>query len=152
VVATPVRNAAAAMKEGLGLLPPCPTLRKSFSMELLEGVGGSFEPHGQVELTGLDPEAAYRISIGIVDDDRGAIGSFDVTLPQRANPSKWTPQEALQWCASMQVPEFTRKAKEYCIDGATLLSLGEEDLRALGLVVPFMLKRVLAGLDKLRNG
>lgn len=143
VVATPQRGPS--QPDAIRLISaPC-------KVEFLEGVDGNMEPRGQADVADLDPAQAYDIVVSI----RGQPPSPHApraTLPQRAEPAKWTAQEALCWSASLQVPELSQKVREYAIDGATLMTLGEEDLRALGLVAPFLLRRVLSGIVALRSG
>jgi len=121
-------------------------LRQQCTVELRESVEGDLEAHAQARLVHLDPAQAYHLVV-----ETQGVSSAGATLPQRASPVKWTPHEAQVWCGSLQLPELARKVVEYKIDGATLLVLGEEDLRALGLRAPFLLRRVLTGLQKLRG-
>merc|ERR1711879_732073 len=96
---------------------------------------------------GLDPELEYHI---MVQTCSGKASSAKVTLPQRKWPAKWSSHDVSVWCQAQHVPELVRVTHQYGIDGSTLLSMGEEDLKALGLKAPFLLRRTLAGLETLR--
>lgn len=142
--------AAVPLREAAGVV------RQACKVEFRETADGALEPCAEAQLQGLEPETAYRVTVEAAP--AGAEGapekpqSAEATLPQRAFPAKWTPHEAQLWCSSLQVPEFARKVREYRVDGATLLALGEEDLRALGLTAPFLLRRVMVALQELRAG
>jgi len=138
VVATPVSGASPSQK----------SIRALCKIELQECVDGFFESCAEARLDKLDPKQSYNITIHPIGD--AAESSREVRLPQRASPKKWIQQEVAVWCMSQQVPELAQKTKEYGIDGTTLLSLFEEDLRTMGLTAPFLLRRVTAGLEALR--
>lgn len=129
--------------------------QKLCNVEVRETPSGDFEQHAQTELRGLDPSVPYRLSIRVraatagTNDAVGRADSLSVALPQRAAPGDWTPHEALIWSSSVQVPEFSQKMSEYGINGTTLMSLGEEDLRGLGIAAPFLVRRVLGALKAL---
>lgn len=116
--------------------------------EFREDGDGSLALHVESRLENLNPEVAYQISVQTLG---GAACSLEAGLPQRARPKAWSQREVEIWCGSQQVPELLQMVQKYGIDGQTLLSLGEEDLRQSGLVVPFLLRRVVAGLDALRD-
>mmetsp|Transcript_20439 Transcript_20439/g.38374 ORF Transcript_20439/g.38374 Transcript_20439/m.38374 type:complete len:226 (+) Transcript_20439:136-813(+) len=94
----------------------------------------------------LEPKLSYNVTV------RSSEGgcSHEVLLPQRACPAKWSSRDVMTWCQTQHVPELVRMTQEYGIDGSTLLSLGEEDLKASGVVAPFLLRRTLNGLATLR--
>merc|ERR1712039_323561 len=92
------------------------------------------------------PELAYHITVRIC----GSAGGCKVMLPQRAWPAKWSSRDVVAWCQAQHVPELLRMAESYAIDGATLLTLGEEDLKASGMAAPFLLRKTLASLAALR--
>lgn len=144
--------------------------REPCAVRVREVASGELEAFGEVELSGLEPEFAYRVFIevhpttgnesscshnnNVANDqveDEVFRRSVEVMLPQRARPSLWSPEEVLQWCLSVKVPELARKAEEYSINGETLLSLSEEDIRSLGVTAPFLLRRVLRALLALHN-
>jgi chromatin remodeling complex protein RSC6 len=124
-----------------------PESRAPCSVEFREDQRGVFEPRVEAKLGDLDPKLAYHITVRMCDD--GGC-SHQALLPQRAHPEKWSSQDVATWCQSMHVPELLHMAQQYAIDGPTLLSLGEEDLKASGLTAPFLMRRTLAGLDALR--
>lgn len=138
VVATPVSESSPSKTPSRA---PC-------KIEVQECVDGFFESCAEARLERLDPKQSYRIVVQHIGD--ATESSCEVRLPQRVSPKKWTQQEVAVWCMSQQVPELAQKAKEYGIDGTTLLSLFEEDLRSMGLTTPFLLRRVTAGLEALR--
>lgn len=125
-------------------------------VEVRETPSGDFEQHAKAELTSLDPGMAYRVSVRVSaalagSNDSGCeADSQSVALPQRARPKEWAPHEALLWASSLQIPALSTSMSQYGIDGTTLLSLTEEDLRGLGLSAPFLLRRVLTALEALR--
>lgn len=135
-------------ESGTALRAPC-------TVGFHELAAGGLEPFGEVQLTGLDPALAYRVAFEVrslaAGESATVARSPEVMLSQRAQPARWTAQEALQWCLSLQVPELARKVEEYRIDGTTLLALGEDDLSALGVVAPFLQRRVLESLQELRG-
>lgn len=118
-------------------------------LEFREGLDGDMELVGSAVLENLQPAAAYRISVRTVSAPSAT--SAEVILPQRACPARWIQGEVQLYCSALQVPELARKVREYGIDGATLLSLQEEDLRALGVLAPFLMRRVLAALKELQT-
>merc|ERR1711924_427819 len=72
------------------------------------------------------------------------------SLPQ--DPCKWSAREVQLWCQSIHVPVLAQKAKEYAIDGPTLVSFTEADLQGIGISTPFILRRVLSALKGLGGG
>lgn len=68
------------------------------------------------------------------------------------DPSEWSPREVQLWCQSIHVPVLAQKAVEYGVDGPTLLSFTEEDLRGIGVSTPFIMRRVLSELRNLGGG
>jgi len=113
---------------------------------------GDLIPHAEACFQSLQPSLPYTISVEVSGDVEGVSRSSEVSLPQRAAPEQWSTQEVLVWCSTLHIPDLVRKAKEYAVDGVTLMSLGDEDLLALGLAAPFLRRRVLAALTELRSG
>merc|ERR1712048_174761 len=95
----------------------------------------------EARLVGLDPELEYHIAI---ESCTSRASSAKVVLPQRARPANWSPHDVLIWCQAQHVPELVHMTQQYAIDGSTLLSMGEDDLKASGLQAPFLLRRTLA--------
>lgn len=126
-----------------------PALRALCTVEFREGRNGDLEPRAEARLKGLDPGLAYRVTVQICG---GGGCSHEATLAQRKWPAKWTAREVEAWCQAQHVPELVRMAQDYAIDGTTLLSMGEEDLKASGLAAPFLLRRTLSSLAALRAG
>jgi len=122
--------------------------RAPCTMEFRESCDGSMALHVEALITGLKPTIAYQV---FFQTKNGSSRSREVYLPQRANPAKWASRDVEVWCTSQHVPELLQMVHKYGIDGQTLLSLGEEDLKQSGLTVPFLLRRVLAGLEQLKN-
>mmetsp|Transcript_107631 Transcript_107631/g.213870 ORF Transcript_107631/g.213870 Transcript_107631/m.213870 type:complete len:538 (+) Transcript_107631:46-1659(+) len=124
------------------------------SIEFREVADGSMEPYARAHVLNLQPELAYRLSVRLqgcgAGDKLPACNDAEVRLPQRAYPAKWTVHEALLWCRFLWVPEFAAKVELYAIDGATLLTLGDDDLSALGVSAPFLRRRIVAALEELR--
>jgi len=123
-------------------------------VEFREVATGDMEPYAEAQLLNLQPDLTYRLNVSLQEFGEGekmlSCNGVGVWLPQRAYPTKWTPHEALLWCGFLRVPEFAVKVKEYGIDGATLLTLGDDDLCALGISAPFLRRRILAALRELR--
>jgi chromatin remodeling complex protein RSC6 len=132
---------------------PClagkPELRKLCSPEFCENREGKLELHAEAKLVGLDPKLAYLVRVQLRGET--ACSSHEVSLPQRSTPAQWSPRDVTTWCQAQHVPELVRMAQEYGIDGKTLLSMGEDDLKASGLAAPFLLRRTLASLQALRG-
>lgn len=125
-------------------------LRTACSIELQEGSDGFVEAYAQANLVKLDPNVTYRITIQTAEPEKGC--SCEALLPQRASPAKWSQREVSVWGMTQQVPELARMVKEYGVDGTTLLSLVEEDLRHMGVAAPFLLQRLMKGIEQLRSG
>lgn len=125
-------------------------LRAVCRIELQEGSDGFVEAYAQADIVKLDPGVAYRITIQTADPEQGC--SSETLLPQRAWPSKWSQREVSVWSMTQQVPELARMVKDYGVDGSTLLSLVEEDLRHMGVAAPFLLQRLMKGIEQLRAG
>lgn len=107
---------------------------------------------GVARLEGLDPATNYSVSVDVsAPHARAASRCMPIALPQRATPAAWTPQEVVVWCMALQVPELARRARDYAIDGATLLALTAEDFPALGVAAPFLVRRIMSGLESLRG-
>lgn len=114
--------------------------------------GGELVAFGEVQIVGLEPEFAYRVFVEVRPRKSAAdvARSAEALVPQRVQPEQWGPREVVEWCVSVaQVPELAKKAEEYAIDGGTLLGLGEEDIRALGVTAPFLVRRVLRAIRAL---
>lgn len=126
-----------------------PELEAPCAVEFREDRNGVLVPRAEARLAGLDAKSAYHMSIRICN---GEGCTHEVVLPQRACPAQWSPRDVAIWCQAQHVPELVRMAQDYGIDGKTLLSMGEEDLKASGLAAPFLLRRILAGLRALRAG
>lgn len=124
-----------------------PEVRAPCVVEVREDRNGEFVPYAEAKLVGLDPKQAYHVTVQI---SGGGGCSHQALLPQRMSPSKWSPRDVAVWCQAQHVPELVRMAQNYAINGKTLLSLGEEDLKASGLAAPFLLRRTLEGLKGLR--
>merc|ERR1712039_345276 len=118
------------------------------TMEFRESCDGSMALHVEALISGLKPAVAYQV---FFQTKNGSSRSREAYLPQRANPAKWAQRDVEVWCASQHVPELLQMVQKYGIDGQTLLSLEEEDLRQSGLNVPFLLRRVVAGLEQLKK-
>jgi len=131
-------------------------VRATCFVEFEEMADGNVEPYAKGQLLNLQPDLTYRVSVRLQEfgEDKktmSSCNSVEVRLPQRACPAKWTSHEALLWCGFLRVPEFAAKVKEYGIDGTTLLTLGDEDLCALGISAPFLRRRIIAALEELRT-
>jgi len=135
-LATPSNKSAAGKQE----------VRVACKLDFREDTDGTLKPHAEARFAGLDPKLSYNVTV------RSSEGgcSHEVLLPQRACPAKWSSRDVMTWCQTQHVPELVRMTQEYGIDGSTLLSLGEEDLKASGVVAPFLLRRTLNGLATLR--
>lgn len=137
-IATPINNNAANSRE---LRVPC-------KVDFREDAHGSVKPHAEARLDGLDSKLSYHITVQASSGDGGC--SLEVLLPQRAHPAQWSSRDVMAWCHAQHVPELVRMTQDYGIDGSTLLSLSEEDLKASGVVAPFLLRRTLNNLAALR--
>jgi len=127
-------------------------VRATCSVEFREVADGDMEPYAEAQLLNLQPDLTYRLNVRLQEFGEGEkCNGVEVRLPQRAYPTKWTPHEALLWSGFLRVPEFASKVKEYDIDGATLLTLGDDDLSALGISAPFLRRRIIAALGELRT-
>eukprot|EP00930_Biecheleria_cincta_P098393 TRINITY_DN90052_c0_g1_i1.p1 TRINITY_DN90052_c0_g1~~TRINITY_DN90052_c0_g1_i1.p1 ORF type:complete len:479 (+),score=127.62 TRINITY_DN90052_c0_g1_i1:66-1502(+) len=125
-------------------------LRSACRVELQEGSDGFVESYAQADIVKLDPNIAYRIFIETSQPEKAC--SCEALLPQRALPAKWSQREVSVWSMTQQVPELARMVKDYGVDGTTLLSLVEEDLRHMGVAAPFLLQRLMKGIEQLRAG
>jgi len=123
-------------------------VRVPCSVEMRENAEG-FEASGEARMNELCANSAYRLSIEVSSPGGQTASSMEVVVPQRAHPERWSIREAQLWCSSLKVPELAVKVAEYGVDGATLLSFQEEDLRGLGVSAPFLLRRVLSSLKAL---
>mmetsp|Transcript_48372 Transcript_48372/g.87488 ORF Transcript_48372/g.87488 Transcript_48372/m.87488 type:complete len:333 (-) Transcript_48372:150-1148(-) len=131
-------------------------IRAKCNLNACQGTNGDVETCGEAHVKGLDPAVNYRLAIEIRSlDSSKSVPTFcsaEVMVPQRAWPKRWSPREAQLWCQAIQVPDLAQKVKEYGVDGTTLLSFTEEDLRGVGISVPFVLRRVLSALKGLGGG
>mmetsp|Transcript_141768 Transcript_141768/g.250498 ORF Transcript_141768/g.250498 Transcript_141768/m.250498 type:complete len:880 (-) Transcript_141768:158-2797(-) len=131
-------------------------IRAKCNLNACQGTNGDVETRGEAHVKGLDPAVNYRLAIEIRSlDSSKSVPTFcsaEVMVPQRAWPKRWSPREAQLWCQAIQVPDLAQKVKEYGVDGTTLLSFTEEDLRGVGISVPFVLRRVLSALKGLGGG
>lgn len=129
------------------------TVRSDCVVNIREAPRDGCEVCARACLVGLDPATTYHVLITVCRHIGGSLKetSPPVIVPQRKSPAKWTRSEVQSWCSSLQVPELVQKAKEYWIDGSTLLSFHEEDLRALGIAAPFLLRRITCALEDLRE-
>jgi len=130
-------------------------VKATCSVEFREVTAGNMEAYAEAQLLNLQPDLTYRLNVRLQKFGEGektlpSCNGVEVRLPQRAYPTKWTSHEALLWCGFLRVPEFAAKVKEYGIDGATLLTLGDDDLCALGVAAPFLRRRIIAALGELR--
>jgi len=153
VVAVPITMAGLTLQNSSGELATSKTeVRATCSVEFREVADGDMEPYAEAQLLNLQPDLTYRLNVRLQEFEEGErCNGVEVRLPQRAYPTKWTPHEALLWSGFLRVPEFASKVKEYGIDGATLLTLGDEDLSALGISAPFLRRRIIAALGELRT-
>lgn len=132
----------------------CSAAAAACRVEFREAADGTLAGYAEATLHGLKPSRAYSLSVRVAGPDPSGgpgRGSHPVALPQREAPERWTEHEVQAWCAVQRCPELPRAAREYAINGKTLLTLGEDDLKALGVTAPFLLRRVLEGIAALRR-
>jgi chromatin remodeling complex protein RSC6 len=132
----------------------CSAAAAACRLEFREAADGALAGYAEATLRGLEPSKAYSISVrvaGASPSGGPGRGSQPAALPQREAPERWNEHEVQAWCAVQRCPELPRAAREYAINGKTLMSLGEDDLKALGITAPFLLRRVLEGIAVLRR-